>query len=368
MAKTNSRAREPEEASGRCVLMTGTSGFLGSNLLKRLKSDKRSVRVVAVDIERPAVKTNKLKFYKIDLTHPRADEMLYEVMNGEKPDTVVHTGFYQRPIEDTTYAHEVTSIGTMHILSACAEIGIRKIVVASRTLVYGARYDNPHYMNEDYTPRPREDYEFQLDKVEVERQLLRFWNANPSTLVTVLRHCSIMGPSVENCWTRYLSMPACPTILGYNPLLQFISEEDVLDAFKLAMDEDYHGVFNIVGRRVIPLSMVLKLANKVRLPMPSCAAEQFLRALWIAKTGPFPPEHLDFLRYHYLADGSRAKEVMGFEAKKTAWEALEQFLEVKRLGRVGRVVADEDTDDEVVQAVSDAASEMAEATPVEHVR
>jgi UDP-glucose 4-epimerase len=198
------------------------------------------------------------------------------------------------------------------------------------------------------------DYEFQLDKVEVERQLLRFWKDNPNTLVTVLRHCSIMGPTVENCWTHYLSMPVCPTVLAYNPLVQFISEQDVIDAFKLAVNEDFPGVFNIVGKRVIPLSMIFKLANKTRLPLPSPVAENLFRALWIAKLGPFPPEHLDFLKYHCLADSSRAKEVMGFEAKKTAWEALEEFLEVKRLGRVGRPVEGEEPTEEMAEEMASA--------------
>ncbi|GAB4342219.1 MAG: NAD-dependent epimerase/dehydratase family protein [Candidatus Abyssubacteria bacterium] len=334
--KTFGGNSEGEKPSGRRVLLTGTSGFLGSTILKRLKEDPGCEKLVAVDIKRPPFKLRKTKYYKLDLTNPRADEMLVEIMNEQKPDIVVHTGFFQRPIEDTTYAHEVNSVGTMHILSACSESPVRKLVVASRTMVYGAHYDNPHYMTEDYTPRPHMEYEFQLDKIEIERQLLRFWKSNPDTMVTVLRHCSIMGPSVENCWTHYLSMPVCPTVLGYNPLVQFISEDDVIDAFKLAIDEDFPGVFNIVGKRVIPLSMILKLANKPRLPMAHILAKQLFRALWIAKKGPFPPEHLEFLKFHCLADGSRAKEVMGYEAKKTAWEALEEFLDRKRLGRVGR--------------------------------
>ncbi len=352
-AKKSSRKNESGETSGgRRVLLTGAAGFVGSNLLKRLKADARYERLVAVDLERPPYKLLKTKFYKVDLTHPRADEMMLEILNEEKPDIVVHTGFYQRPIEDTTYAHEVNSIGTMHTLSACSESPVRKIVVGSRTLVYGAHFDNPHYMTENHQPRPRMDYEFQLDKVEVERQLLRFWKDNPETLVTVLRHCSIMGPTVENCWTHYLSMPVCPAVLAYNPLVQFISEQDVIDAFKLAVDEDFPGVFNIVGKRVIPLSMIFRLANKTRLPLPTPVAENLFRALWIAKLGPFPPEHLDFLKYHCLADGARAREVMGFEAKKAAWEALEEFLEVKRLGRVGRPVEGEEPNEEMAEEMA----------------
>ena len=334
-------------SSGRCVLLTGTSGFIGSQLLKRLKSDPQWERLIAVDTQRPPFKHPRVSFYKVDLTYPRADEMLIEILTEERPDILVHSGFYQRPIEDTTYAHEVNSIGTMHILSACSEAPVRKIVVSSRTMVYGAYYDNPHYMSEDHTPRPHMDYEFQRDKCEVERQLLRFWKENPETLVTVLRHCSIMGPTVDNCWTHYLSLPVCPTILGYNPLIQFISEDDVIDAFNLAVDKDFPGVFNIVGRRVIPLSMLLKLANKQRLPLIYPVAENLFRGMWITKLGPFPPENLNFFRYHCLADGSRAKEVMGFEAKKTAWEALEEYLEVRRLGQVGRPVESEETEEEL---------------------
>ena len=346
-AKSSRKDGSNASAPGRTVLLTGTSGFVGSQLLRRLKTDDRCDRLIAIDMQLPPFKHPKVTFHKIDLTYPSADEMLIDIFEEEKPDIVVHTGFYQKPIEDTTYAHEVNSVGTMHILSACAEVPVRKIVVSSRTLVYGAYYDNPHYMSEDHMPRPHMEYEFQLDKCEVERQLLRFWKEHPEMLVTVLRHCSILGPTVDNCWSHYLTMPVCPTVLGYNPLIQFIAEDDVIDAFSLAIDGDFPGVFNIVGRRAIPLNKVLRLANKPRLPMIYMLGENLFRGLWISKLGPFPPEHLSFLRYHCLADGSRAKEIMGFEAKKTAWEALEEFLEAGRLGRVGRPVDwDEDLEEE----------------------
>jgi UDP-glucose 4-epimerase len=355
--KTAQNTKSGNSRPGRCVLLTGTSGFIGSELLRRLRAENRLDRLVAVDMQRPPFKHSKVTFHKVDLTYPGADEMLIEIFEEEKPDTVVHTGFYQRPIEDTTYAHEVNSIGTMHILSACSEVPVRKIVASSRTMVYGAQYDNPHYMSEDHTPRPQMEYEFQRDKVEIEHQLLRFWKDNPETLVTVLRHCSIMGPTVDNCWTHYLSMPVCPTVMGYNPMVQFISEDDVIDAFDLAIDGDFPGVFNIVGRRAIPLSMILKLANKPRLPLISPVAENLFRGLWISNLGPFPPEHINFLRYHCLADSSRAKEVMGFRARKTAWEALEEYLEVRRLGRVGRPTRETEENEEAISEPAGIGSE-----------
>ena len=350
MPKTKKTTRNNESkksSSGRCALLTGTSGFIGSELIRRMREDDRWDKLIAIDLQRPPFKHPKVTFHKVDLTYPRADEMLLDIFEEEKPDTVVHTGFYQRPMEDTTYAHEVNSIGTMHILSVLSEKPVRKLVVGSRTMVYGAQYDNPHYMSEDHMPRPQMDYEFQRDKVEVERQLLRFWKDSPETLVTVLRHCSVMGPTVDNCWSHYLSMPVCPTVLGYNPLIQFVAEDDIMDAFNLAVCEDFPGVFNIVGGKAIPLSLMLKLANKPRLPMISPVAQNLFRALWISKLGPFPPEHINFLRYHCLADGSRAKEVMGFEAKKTAWEALEEYLEVRRLGRVGRPTDGDESEEEM---------------------
>jgi UDP-glucose 4-epimerase len=108
---------------------------------------------------------------------------------------------------------------------------------------------------------------------------------------------------------------------------------------------------------VIPLSLVLRLANKPRLPLIYPVAENFFRGLWITNLGPFPPEHLNFLRFHCLADPSRAKEVMGFEAKKTAWEALEEFLEVRRLGRVGRPTHPEDTEEEAARTLTNVSAE-----------
>jgi len=90
--------------------------------------------------------------------------------------------------------------------------------------------------------------------------------------------------------------------------------------------------------------------------MPQPLAENLFRMLWITDLGPFPAEHISFLKYHCLADSSRAKQMMGFVAKKTAWQALEEYLEVKRLYRVGRPTEPGDDEEESETELEEASS------------
>jgi UDP-glucose 4-epimerase len=52
-------------------------------------------------------------------------------------------------------------------------------------------------------------------------------------VVTVLRLAPILGPTVNNYLTRYLGRRVVPTLMGFDPLMQFLHEVDALAAFKL---------------------------------------------------------------------------------------------------------------------------------------
>jgi len=84
--------------------------------------------------------------------------------------------------------------------------------------------------------------------------------------VTVLRVAPILGPTVSNYLTRYLGRRVVPTLMGYDPLMQFVHEVDALAAFKLAVMRDCPGVYNIAGDGVLPLSKVVELAGRIARP------------------------------------------------------------------------------------------------------
>lgn len=315
-------------------MVTGASGFLGSNLLRLLEQDPAYDRLVAIDVRKPPFTLKKAKFYKVDLTRPTADEELVSILSSEDADTFLHMAFLRSPTHESNNAHELEAIGTMYALNACHEVGIRKLILGSTTMVYGPHRLNPNYLDEDAPLRGCPRSRFVRDKVGAERQVADFARHEPNTIVTVLRPCTILGPTVQSFWTRYFSRQVVPTIMGYDPLWQFVHELDVIDAFKKVIQEDHVGAFNIVGEGVMPLSTVLNLAGRVQLPLPRLALTAALNGMWMAGQFEFPPSMIDYLRFMWVAEDEKSREVLGFTPKYSTSEALQSFLGMQRLRAV----------------------------------
>ena len=149
--------------------------------------------------------------------------------------------------------------------------------------------------------------------------------------MTILRTAPLLGPTVENYLTRYLSRRLVPTMMGFDPLLQFVHEVDALAAFKLAIDRDVPGVFNIVADGVLPLSTVIKLAGRIAVPIPHPLAETGTAIAWMAQLADAPPSFLKYLRFLCVADGKKAWDVMGFRPAYATREALLDFTSAQRL-------------------------------------
>src|SRR5947208_1258887 len=152
---------------GRVVAVTGAYSFVGAELIKRLEVDKRYAKVLACDIRKPTFPLSKTQFHKIDLTMPAADADLAGLFQRERVDTVVHAAFLSTPTHNYSWAHELESIGTMHVLNAVAECNVRKLVAWSQTVVYGAHPLNPNFLSEEHELRGMASKSrFVRDKVE----------------------------------------------------------------------------------------------------------------------------------------------------------------------------------------------------------
>lgn len=318
------------------IVVVGAHTNLGRLMIDALEKNEEIDEFYVVDIHSPHTKKKafkKLRFIQMDLIAPGADEALADELKRVKASLVVHAALKNNPSLNWVYAHELEVIGTLAVVNAAKAAGVRKFVLCSTTAVYGASPKNPNYLSETARLAENAEAHFVRDKVEAEKQVAKLYEEAPSMMVTVLRFCLILGPRSDNYFTELFRRPLVPTLLGYDPLMQFLHEKDALRALKLAVFKDYRGTFNIVGKGVIPLSYALKLAGKVNLPLISLVAYPAIQLLWNMQMVSVPGRLLDFFRYLWVADGEKAREVMGFEAKLSSKEAFVEFAKSDRLER-----------------------------------
>jgi UDP-glucose 4-epimerase len=316
-------------STGRVVAVTGACTYLGGELLRRLEEDPTCTRVLALDVRPPALGAgSKTEFVKIDLTQPTIDGELATLLDRHHIDTFVHGAFLSHPTHASEWAHELEDVGTMHVLNACAGVEPRRFVMVSTTLVYGAHPKNPNFLSEDAELRGHRDSRFVNDKVRAERQVQRFAKEHPDVEVAILRFAPILGPTVSNMYTRFLSRPLAPVMMGHDPLMQFVHEQDAAFALLRAVDSHATGAFNIVGKGVLPYTTVLALLGRVPMPLPKFLARQLTKVLWTTQLVGSPPSFLDFLQYLCVADGGKARRELGWAPQLSIQRTVLDFLGV----------------------------------------
>lgn len=307
------------------IAITGTASFLGSTLLKTLERDRRFPNLLALDVKPPPFTLKKAKWRKMDLTQMGIDQALTNIFKTFRIKILVHAALLNKPIRDLEHSHELQSVGTMHLLTAAAAAKVAKLILTSTTDIYGAFPDNPNFLTEAHPARGADLSPFLRDKVEVEEQLLRFQKEHPKTVVTILRPATILGPTVSNFKTHFLQNPVIPTVMGFDPLIQFVHEHDVLRAFLKVILADHPGVYNVVAKGVLPLSRAIRLAGKKPLPIPTFLLYPSAELLWYLNVGAVPGAHIHFLKYLCVADGRKAWRELKFKPIYSAQETLLSF-------------------------------------------
>ena len=165
--------------------------------------------------------------------------------------------------------------------------------------------------------------------LEVEGYVRDFAIDNPHVNVSMLRFSNVLGPDIETPISRALRLPLVPSILGFDPLLQFVHEEDVVRSIVFVLQNHLPGIYNVAGDGVLPWSEVAAMCGKRTVPMPPFGTH--LAALPLKPLGlELPDELLGLLRYGRGIDNRRLKEA-GFEYRYTSAGTVEAFIEAMRL-------------------------------------
>jgi len=314
------------------VGITGLRTTLGRRLVERLLARDGGPRIVGFDLRRPSRLDDRVAFHPIDLAEPTAGTRLADAFRKEGVDAIVHAAFRTDPTPDLAADHELETIGSLHVMNACAAAEVRRLVFASTTMLYGPWPDNPNYLSESHPLRGHPDAHSVANRIEAEALLADWSKRHTGTEVTVLRTCWMLGGRHDDRVTRYLSLPVVPKLLGFDPLLQFVHHDDALSVFERAVLESHPGVFNVVGREALPLSTLLRLADKRILPLPAPLLYQMTYFPSQGQTGDAPDGFYAYLRHLWVADGARGWAEFG-EPDYTTREAWIAFHSQRRMRR-----------------------------------
>jgi len=297
------------------ILVTGAATWTGGRLIQQLER-RPGVTVFAVDELEPLVEFDS-EFERTTLDRL---ELAHYVIDSA-PDVVVHLQTVDRSaLLGRARAHEEYVLGAQALFGAIARTtSVGHVIVKSDSAVYGAGPRNPSVLAETTKTHGQPD-PYQRDLIAMERFVDEVASSSHDTTFTVLRFASIVGPSLGNPLSRYLTLPGVPTLLGYDPRMQLIDEDDAVRALAHAVDNPVAGTFNVAAKGQLYLSRLLRLGLRVPQPLPKRAWKRAIRAL--GRLDIHMTEHLTSLLQHgRVMDIRRMHDGLGFEPVLTCRQA-----------------------------------------------
>ena len=301
------------------IVITGGAGFIGSNLAEVLALAPNSEVCVVDDLSTGRVENlpiaSGIEFIKGSITDL---QLMNEVLADA--DFVFHQAALpsvQRSIEDPAHTNEVNIRGTLNVLMAARDAGVKKVIYASSSSVYGDTPELPK--REGMTPNPLSPYA--VTKL-VGEYYCKVFNDVYGLNTISLRYFNVYGPRQDphSEYAAVIPRFVSRILKGEPPIIygdgqqtrDFTFVKDVVNANILAMKSDATGVYNIASGRRISIqelaTLITRLTGRDRDVEPV-----------------FDKPRKGDVR-HSLADISRARADMGYKPEYSLERGLEETI------------------------------------------
>ena len=298
------------------ALVTGGAGFIGSNLVGTLVSRGAEVTVLDNLLSGYALNLRPhpgVRFVQGDVRDPHA---VHDAIRG--CDTVFHLAAsvgnkrsIDLPFEDAT----TNVLGTLQVLEACREHGVRKLVFSSSAGVFGELKTLP--IREDHPCEP--DSPYGAGKLGAEKTCLAYAKVHGIETVC-LRYFNVFGPgqrfdaygNVIPIFVYRLLRGEGITIFGDGEQTRdFVHVRDVVQAnLRAALAPGVWGAFNIGSGARVTINRLVALIGQAMGRAPD-----------VAYAAPRPGDVRDS-----LADISAARWAFGFEPRVEFDAALVEYV------------------------------------------
>ena len=305
-----------------CVLVTGSSGYLGSQVVAALAA-RGDIEVIALDLRDPAQRLPGVIYENADIRAAEVDA----IVGRHRPRVVVHLASIVTPGKKSNREFEfsVDVGGTRNLLEACLAHGVRRIIVSSSGAAYGYHADNPEWLTEADPVRGNQSFAYSWHKRLVEEMLAEYRASQPQLEQIVFRIGTILGATVHNQITDLFEKPRLIAIKGSDSPFVFIHDQDVVGAIVQGVDSTVTGIFNVAGDGKLSIFEIAERLGKRCVVLPPGLLQA---ALWLLKRlglTQYGPEQIDFLRYRPVLDNTRLKRDFGYLPKLSSAEVFEHW-------------------------------------------
>jgi UDP-glucose 4-epimerase len=303
------------------TIVTGGSGFIGSNLVDRLIADGHEVTVIDKVAPSETNKNDRASYVVMNILDKKVEDVFAEV----KPKLLYHLAAYiddRASVREPDVCTDTNVMGTLNVLEAARKSGVKRIIFTSTSVYYGAQEVMP--IPETATPRPITPYA--VSKL-IGEQYLRYYREHFGISSMALRLANVYGP-------RQAGSKECGAIAIFTDRLlsnrdvyshndglttrDYIFVGDVVEALSKAGESEYIGVVNCsTGVGTTTGELYVMVAD----------------AIGSDRTPLVKPEVLDHPK-HVILDPALAKKELGFEAKMGLKEGIAQTVEWYKMHRV----------------------------------
>jgi UDP-glucose 4-epimerase len=316
----------------RRIVITGIADRWAIDLARRLERDPSVEFIAGIDSERPAADLERTEFIEADLRSP----LLSRLIPATEPDTIVHCGivWYPTASKPARALHDINVIGSLQLLAACEKAPtLERVVVRGSAAIYGCEAAAPSFFTEDLARQLPLRTRFQRDIGELETYFQTFSRRRADVACTMLRFQPEIGPDLDTPLVRYLSLPAVPVMLGFDPRLQLVHAEDATGALVAAtMGDPLRGAVNVAPSGSISLTRLLRLAGRPQVPIPQPLFGPLLSRLGRRSlgAGEVYTDALRLLRFGRGVDNTRLRHELGYEPRYDAVAAAKDFAAKSR--------------------------------------
>ncbi|MEM7605573.1 MAG: NAD-dependent epimerase/dehydratase family protein [Myxococcota bacterium] len=335
-------------------LVTGATTPSGLSLLRELLRRRDTKRVIAIghEIHREApLRDGRLTYIRLDLTRERnVRGLVFGTVKEEQIESIVHMATHRgAPTGPRSRALNVDSAQRL-LRFAERTPSVRRFVYRSYSTVFNVNGRLPTRMNEDHPLRIGPGTpEYVLQRVEADLAICARMGMS-RIRIAVLRCAECLAPKTGSQLWDYLQAPICPRPVGFDPMLNVLSDVDLGRALSMAATSDAQGVFTIPGWDTLPLSRIVARFGKRDVPMPG----PMIAALFGLRRGAGGTFRYAIsghqLHFGGILDGRRAEADLGYTPENPVlWPLLPAEIDRRALianprslrGRIERLVTRE---------------------------